>query len=155
MNDSTGVTPDLNPDDITVEDDVIQLGTLGEEMQAYKQMREEFDQLDAIHKQKKKELREKTEFLFDYMEAEQEKTKTYDDGSRLTRVARKQLIIPDKEAAVRSLDELGMLDAFIRKDFAKGDLSKFVRELVEQGKDIPEGLDLMMVKQITYTKAKG
>lgn len=87
------------------------------------------------------------------MEAQGIKTVTHDLG-RITRTEKLKAAIVDTQALRTSLAEEGLLDEMLRTEWAKAKLNKLVKERLESGEDIPEGMEPITERSITYTKPK-
>lgn len=94
-----------------------------------------------------------------WLDLEEEGIKTtsfdFDDGSTI-QVQRRETItstILDKEAAVQSLVELGYGDELLgQPEIRKKVLNEVVRNLLQAGEGLPEGVDFNPRRYITVTK---
>jgi hypothetical protein len=87
------------------------------------------------------------------MEAAGLKTLKHELGS-MTRIVQTKAIITDDDSLSHFLTEEGIYDAMTKRAWRQANLNELVREAIEAGEPLPDGLDALSIKQIRYTRAK-
>lgn len=127
---------------------------MNEELREYVRLRRHAEAVERQAKDAKRVADEQKERLWDFLEAAGVKTISHDLG-RVTRTVRTVALVTDAEALTTSLEAAGVLDAFTKVDFRKAQLNEYAKESLEEGAPLPDGLDTLSIKQITFTPAKG
>lgn len=127
--------------------------SLDEYVRKYVQRRDDALEAEAEAKEAKRLLEEQRLELWEFLENAGIKTINHDLG-RITRSAIIKATVSDREALARALDELGLLETFTRREFRRDVLNAFVREHIEGGDDLPEGIDSWVEKRITFTRMR-
>jgi hypothetical protein len=123
------------------------------EVREYVRLRDEHAEAAAEEKEAKARLEEQKQRLWEFLENSGVKTVSHELG-RVTRIATIKASVSDKEAAARSLEELGLLEAFSYRELRRAALNEFVKERVEDGEELPDGLDAWIERQLRFTRAK-
>lgn len=123
------------------------------EIKLYIQYRRNREKIDAILKAAKKREEEQRDRLIDTMESNNLKTVNHDLG-RVTRVEKLKAAIVDTQALRESLAEEGLLSEMTRTEWAKANLNKLAKERLAVGENIPDGMEAITERSITYTPAK-
>lgn len=123
------------------------------EMREYVRRRQDAEEAEAEARQAKQALEEQKERIWDLLESAGMKTVNHELG-RVTRSAIIKASVHDGEALARELDDLGLLDAFTKREFRKAELNAYVKEQIEQGQELPTGLDTYVERRITYTRPR-
>lgn len=139
---------------MTVEHDNALAARMNDEMRRYVLLRREAEEAERFAKDKKRESDEQRDRLWEFMEAAGLKTANHELGM-ITRIAQQKALINDKEALTAYLDDRGMYEAFTRTEFRQQQLNEFAKELIEEGEELPEGMDILTVRQLRFTPRKG
>lgn len=123
---------------------------LNREIMAYHDARRRFEEADVVQKKQKKAYDAARDRLWDLLESAGVKTINHDVG-RITRVNKVVGTVVDREALTEWLENHGLLEAFTRTDFRQAQLNGIAKEAIEEGDELPEGLDTLTLKQISYT----
>jgi hypothetical protein len=126
-------------------------GPLNREIMRYVHLRDEYEATEATAKRAKKVYEEQRDRLWDMLESAGVKTINHDVG-RITRTNRVIGTIQDRAALTEWLEDHGMLEAFTRTDFRQQQLNGLAKEAIETGDELPEGLDVLTTKTITFTR---
>jgi hypothetical protein len=126
---------------------------LSGEIAEYVRRRDKADAEEAVAKHARQQADEQRDRLWELMEASGVKTINHDLG-RLTRTARLQAIVTDEETLGSYLQEEGLFDAMTKRVYRRANLNGLAADLMEEGRALPEGLDTLSIKGITYTRKK-
>ena len=124
-------------------------------------LRREAEEKKKASKQADSKLAAQQRIVFDLMEGEDVKTTTINLGSPYGEVqlGRRQKVFSrvfDKEALRQALKEEGRETEAIEVSFRKAPLNELVRERIETGQSLPDGLDFSRTPyvQVTIKKKK-
>lgn len=112
------------------------------------ELREETSAAKSVYDDAKRRRDMYERSLWEELESDFGNMKTYsvelEDGRhlRLSRNTRVLVSVTDKEAAVKSLSELGLIEAIGEPNLKKAILNEWGREWYENGAELPEGLEI-------------
>lgn len=122
------------------------------------ELREERDMTKTAAKNAEKAYREyEAELFAETEEAGMEGRFGWDFGSDLgtAKFNRRRTFygrVLDKESALKALREAGILDTIIEDHIREGRLNELVRDRLESGQDMPEGIDWYAREGITISR---
>lgn len=118
----------------------------------YVSKRLKYEREQAEAEASKAEMEAAKFYLFDLMEAEDMKTISHGLG-RVTRSIATIALIQDGEAYMRWLDEHGLRGAMTKIAFKGRETNALLKEKMEEGEDVPDGLEPFMRRGLTYTRS--
>ena len=126
---------------------------LDHELREYVRLRFDAEYMENEAKAARQKADEQRDRLWDIMEAAGLKTLKHELGS-MTRIVQTKAIITDDDSLSHFLTEEGIYDAMTKRAWRQANLNELVREAIENGEQLPAGLDALSLKQIRFTKAK-
>ena len=126
---------------------------LDHELREYVRLRFDAEYMEGEAKAARQKADEQRDRLWDIMEAAGLKTLKHELGS-MTRIVQTKAIITDDDSLSHFLTEEGIYDAMTKRAWRQANLNELVREAIENGDPLPEGLDALSLKQIRFTRAK-
>jgi len=126
---------------------------LDHELRQYVTLRRRAEESEDLAKADRQAADEQRDRLWDIMEAAGLKTLKHELGS-MTRIVQTKAIITDDDSLSHFLTEEGIYDAMTKRAWRQANLNELVREAIEAGEPLPDGLDALSIKQIRYTRAK-
>ena len=126
---------------------------LDHELRQYVTLRRRAEESEDLAKADRQAADEQRDRLWDIMEAAGLKTLKHELGS-MTRIVQTKAIITDDDSLSHFLTEEGIYDAMTKRAWRQANLNELVREAIENGEQLPAGLDALSLKQIRFTKAK-
>jgi aspartate/methionine/tyrosine aminotransferase len=126
---------------------------LDNELRAYVEMRASAEEAEAVAKRFKQAAEDQRNRLWEILEAAGIKTINHELG-RITRTARVKAVITDDDALMEWLDSNGMVEAMTKRAFRQQNLNGLATDMIEEGESLPQGLDTITIRGITYTPSK-
>lgn len=126
---------------------------LDDELRTYVLKRRAAEELENEAAEARKEADEQRDRLWDIMEAAGVKTINHELG-RMTRTVRQKAIVTDDESLSHYLTEEGIYDAMTKRAWRQANLNALASETIEEGEQLPPGLDAIAIKGIRYTPAR-
>lgn len=145
---------DMSADVFIDEEEHGPAGTYKYEKELFLALRQKRVALEAATKAVKAAELKQMETLYEYMDDMDTKSDRTNDGTLLTRIDRFVATVKDKEAAAASLDSLGLLEAFTKTAWQQAKLNEYVKDQMMEGKDLPDGIDVLPIRQIRVTAPK-
>jgi hypothetical protein len=138
----------------------MELADLRNLAQRYAAARAKSDRLDAQAKAAQKDVDELEDLLWDVMERDKTPTLTFEDllgpgkGVQLQRKETRRARIIDYDTAVAAIRELGLEDEILdrQRKVRSARLNQEINERIENGDDLPAGVDFTSTRFITLTK---
>lgn len=124
-----------------------------DEIRAYVLARMKCESAEAIAKAAKEELKKQEIDLVDFLEAAGVKTANHDLG-RFTRTNRTIASVKDKEALSLWIEEAGLRNTLLDTRVKQKELNEVVKERLEEGDDVPDGVEPLTIRSITFTRKK-
>ncbi len=123
------------------------------EVRLYVELRDVADDAEAAAKRVRQQADEQRDRLFDLLESAGVKTITHDLG-RITRTVRTKALVQDPDILSQWLENEGLQQAFTKTVFRQANLNELAKEQIENGAELPPGLDSLAIRSITFTRAK-
>lgn len=122
------------------------------EIREYVRLRREAEKAEAASKDARQRADDQRDRLWDLLDAAGVKTINHELG-RVTRTARLQAIVQDRESLDRWLLDNGLYEAMTKRDYRKANLNGLAAELLDDGKQLPDGLDTLSIRGIRFTRS--
>ena len=126
---------------------------LAHELREYVTLRRRAELAEEEAKAYRQEADEQRDRLWDIMEAAGLKTLNHELG-RMSRMVRQKAIVTDDETLAHFLAEEGIYDAMTKRAWRQANLNALASETIENGDQLPPGLDSIAIKGIRYTPNK-
>lgn len=126
---------------------------IDQELRLYVNRRRHAEKMEDVAKAARKEADEQRDRLWEILEAAGIKTINHELG-RMTRTVQQRAIVTDDDSLSHFLSEEGIYDAMTKRAWRQANLNELVKESLEQGTQLPEGLDALTVKGIRFTPSK-
>jgi hypothetical protein len=123
------------------------------EIRLYVELRASYEDADEESKRRKKLYEEQEARLYDVLESAGIKTANHDLG-RFTRRTTVRAKVEDDEALRIALDDMGLLDAFTKQAWRAAELNAWVKEMMEDFQEFPEGVNIWTQNKIAFTAKK-
>jgi len=134
---------------------------LKDELRKVIALRREAQIAEAAASRAKQAVVEQERAIHDLMEAEGQKSGTFDLGPGLhhVRVTRPKPTVYarviDKDVALASIQDAGRMEEMFDSTIRKAPANQWVRECLENGEELPDGFDFSSSQNLTITIKKG
>jgi hypothetical protein len=112
-----------------------------------------YEDLSAQTDEAKRHMEAAKQELWDLLESEDLKTVHHALG-RITRSTSMRGLVKDYDALMSELDDLGLRAAFTKISFRQRELNALVKERLNNGEELPAGLEPLVLRTITFAAAR-